>query len=149
MKKPYVVLGVYNPPEWDAAKVCWDLMWLTNQKGLKVLNGPPHNLDDACAFYERRMHAGVRRRAAEHGQGEQWHQDGDTTHGSKMDQAIVLWCSNTPTQIKYNGTVYQPEPREVIVFRNLSCYHRRPPDANYVRWTYRQRCEIPTHIHLP
>jgi len=145
--KPYRSLGFYHPPEWDLDIVGLDLTNLTRRLGLVPFSGIPHNLDDYCAWYSEKLMAGIRRRTAVGAQGEQWHQDGDTTPGANMFQAVVLWASNNHTQFRWAGAgtenrIFQPEPWEVVIFRNREVYHRRPPGAPRVRWTFRQRVEL-------
>jgi len=142
--KPYRVLGIYHPPEWDLERVGADLVNLTRRLGLRPLRGIPHNLDDYCAWYDEDRMAGIRRRTAVGAQGEQWHYDGDTTPGAKIAQGVVLWASNTPTEIRFRNsdTIWQPRDREVVLINNLEVLHRRPPSAPRVRWTFRQRVEL-------
>ena len=142
--KPYLVLGMYHPPEWDLDRVGRELLAITDYHGLRPLKGIPHNLDDYCAWYSEKYMAGIRRRTAEGAQGEQWHYDGDTTPGAKIAQGVVLWASNTPAEIKFRNsdTIWQPKAREVVLINNLEVYHRRPPGAPHVRWTFRQRVEL-------
>jgi len=144
MTKPYRVLGIYHPPEWDLERVGSDLVNLTRRLGLKPLRGIPHNLDDYCAWYDEDRMAGIRRRTAVGAQGEQWHYDGDTTPGATIAQGVVLWASNTPTEIRFRNsdTIWQPRDREVVLINNLEVLHRRPPSAPRVRWTFRQRVEL-------
>lgn len=66
-----------------------------------------------------------------------------------MNHAEVLWANKTPTEFQYQGKIYQPKPFEVVLVKNLSCYHRRPKDAPGRRWIFRQRVEVPKHIDLP
>lgn len=149
MNRPYITLGWYQPKAdvWHAQSVGRDLTAFTRSMGLIPLRGPAHNLDHAATWYDPALHAAVRRRTPDHGQGEDWHQDGDTTPGAKMDQAIVLWCSNTPTLLRdKDGTVWQPEPAEIVLFRNLAVYHRRPSNAKFKRWVFRQRVEVPEFL---
>jgi hypothetical protein len=154
--KPYLVLDTYHPPKWSARRVGEDLTCLTSSIGLNPHQDPAHGPLEKVPWFSKSLHAEVRRRTFKTTQGEGWHQDGDLTPGSKMDCAIVLWATNNPTQIKYyegeeiiDMEVWTPRPYEVVIFRNLRCLHRRPTSPPRVRWVFRQRVQVPSHIKLP
>jgi len=150
MPKPYVVLKQrYVPKRWRAWRIGRDLTRLTRQKGLIPLDDPAHGPQTFRAWANKKLHAECGPRTNKGGQGEDWHQDGDTTPGAKMDNAMVLWANRTPTQFRYKGKIYQPKPFQVILVRNLACHHRRPKDAPKRRWIFRQRVQVPTHLDLP
>ena len=160
--KPYVVLSTYVPQVmpadkwnaskgWRAWKVGEDLTNLTSKRGLIPLYDPKHPAQTWPSWFSTKLHAEVKKWTPEHPGGEAWHYDGDTTPGAKTCCALVLWASNTPTEIRLNSDskVYQPEPFEVVIFHNEHCSHRRPPSAPENRFLFRQRVEVPTHIKLP
>lgn len=148
--KPYVVLDVYKPPKWRAWRVGKDLTNLTEVTGLVPISDPAHRHQVKAAWCSKELVAYVRRRTVSNPRAGSWHQDGDLVPGSKMNDCLVLWTTNTPTEIKsLTGEIYVPKPYEVILFKNLSCYHRRPSECPKVRWLFRQRVEIPGHIWLP
>jgi len=147
--KPYIVLGTYNPTSWRAWKIGRDLTRLVKEKGLEPINDIHHRHQSRAAWHNASLVAYVRRRTVRNPKASGWHQDGDLVAGSQMDNCIVTWSSNTPTEFKVGTTVYRPNKREVVLFRNLSCLHRRPPSCPRVRWLFRQRVEAPTHITLP
>lgn len=150
MSKPYIVLkSYYRPSIWRAWRVGRDLTRLTRELGLVPLNDPTHGPQTFRAWCSRKLHAECGWITYKGGQGEGWHQDGDLAPGSKMNHAEVLWASKTPTEFQYQGRVYQPKPFQVILVKNLSCFHRRPDNAPKRRWFFRQRVEIPKHIELP
>jgi len=142
--KPYIVLLKYRPKIWKKWRIHRDLTRFTAEIGLVPLPGRAWKL-----VGQRGSHAEVRRRAVEGSQATGWHQDGDMDD-VEMNHGIVTWANVAPTQFKTaNGIIYQPEPFEVVIARNLGCYHRRPPDAPNVRWLFRQRVLIPKHMGLP
>lgn len=155
--KPYLSLGLYKPSRWRAYQVGRELTDMTCDLGLIPHYDPMHGPLELTGrnWVNKLLHAEVRRRTFNTTQAEGWHYDGDTTEGSKPDCALVLWASNNPTQIRwkdYHGEVppigrgtqiYQPRPYEVVIFRNLSCLHRRPPNVPRVRWVFRQRVQVP------
>lgn len=140
MQKLYKVLGLYKPTEWKAWKIGRDLTNLTRKFGLVPFPYKDTRYTKA-AWFDSKLHAHVRRRTLHKPDGAQWHQDGDFGH-IPMKHRLVMWASNTPTELKVNGIVYQPKPYEVILFDNLSCFHRRPPNAPRKRWVFRQRVEM-------
>lgn len=148
--KPYIVLrSRYVPRHWRAYQIGRDLTMLTREEGLTPLYDPAHGPQTFRAWCSVPLHAEAGFHTYKGGQGEDWHQDGDTTPGSKMDNAMVLWANRTPTEFKYQGQVFQPRPFEVILVRNLACFHRRPADAPKRRWIFRQRVCVPEHLRLP
>ena len=149
MVKPYIVLGTYHPSRWKPHKVGRDLVKLTQEYGLVPLKDSVHGPQTWAPWCSEKLHAEVKRRTPRNPKGEDFHQDGDLDPGSRMDCAIVLWSSNTPTEIKVEGHTYRPNRREVILFRNLAGFHRRPPATRRIRWVFRQRVELPTHLELP
>jgi hypothetical protein len=160
--KPYKVLGVYHPKTypadrwnshagWRAWAVGEDLTALTASLGLVPHIDPEHGAQTWPAWYNLKLHAEVKRQTPEHPGGEDWHYDGDTTHGANPDCAIVLWASVCPTDIRLHTSnkIWRPEPFEVIVFNNRHCSHRRPPEAPKNRFLFRQRVQIPVTLELP
>ena len=151
---PYIVLGTYKPKKYRASIIGKWLTDFTGELGLKPLVDGVHGAQMTSIWADADLHAEVRR-FAQHGQGSDWHQDGDQAPGSNMDHAAVLWAAVTPTQFKYhkvtNDITYQPEPFEIVIVRNLCGMHRSPPDAPKKpirRWFFRQRIEVPTHMEL-
>ena len=146
--KPYVVLAYYDPPRWSARAVGLHLTEITRQAGLKPLYDPIHPALE-MAWSNQALHAEVRWSTGKVYSAESWHQDGDTTPGSKMDNIMVLWASETPTEFMWNGQVYQPKPYELVAVRNLSVMHRRPAQCAEDRWLFRQRCATHSPLRLP
>lgn len=145
---PYRVLAVYVPPgprtEWRAWKIGRDLTRITAAHGLRPLHDPAHGPQTTSSWHSVPLHAEVRRRASAMNQGAEWHQDGDMTPGSRMDHVLVLWADVAPVQLRdRRGRVFQPEPFQLVMFRNLDVHHRRPPNAPTERWSFRQRVEPP------
>ncbi len=148
--KPYVVLGTYTPKKpWRAWRIGRDLCRLTKAAGLVPINDPKHRHQTKAAWCDITQCAYVRRRTVRNPKAAGWHQDGDLVAGSEMDNCVVLWCSNTPTQFRVGGVHYEPKAREVILVRNSGLTHRRNPDAPRMRYLFRQRVEMPTHIEVP
>ncbi len=140
--KPYKVIGIYKPIRWKAWIVGRDLTDMTATMGLVPIDDPKHRHQFKAPWCSRELVAYVRRRTVGNPRAEGWHQDGDLVPGSLMDDSLVLWATNTPTELKTtDGKIWRPEPYEVIIFRNLSCSHRRPPDCPKVRWLFRQRVQ--------
>ena len=145
---PYCVLGVYKPPFWKAWKVGRDLTTFTKLQGFIPLDDPAHGPLDV-SWSNKELHAEVRRTTSYGKGGDDWHQDGDTTDCARMDSALVLWSNVTPTQFRLkDGTIFQPEPFEVVVALNRELFHRRPPGAPPLRYLFRQRVEIPGPIAI-
>jgi hypothetical protein len=165
--KPYLSLGIYRPTRWRASVVGRELTDLTASLGLVPHFDPVHGPLELKGrnWASKLLHAEVRRRTFATKQAEGWHFDGDTTPGSRPDCAIVLWCSNSPTEIKWQKPVlddgdlgyaesvkvWQPKPYEVVIFHNLHVLHRRPAGASRVRYVFRQRVQIPQNniLRLP
>jgi hypothetical protein len=137
--KPYVSLGFYKPPKWSTKLVGEYITSLTKDLGLIPNQDAKHRHQYKAPWNSKSLCAYVRRRTVTNPRAEGWHQDGDLVPGALMDDSLVLWASNTPTELKVGDTVYIPKPYEIILFRNLSCQHRRPPGAPKVRWLFRQR----------
>ncbi len=149
--KPYIVLGRYEPKQLTKAwKVGKYLTRLTAKKGLVPHVDPAHGPNKLTkSWYSDELHAEVHKVTANIESAESWHYDGDTTPGSKPECALVLWSSDTPTEFKWHNEIYQPEPYEVVIARNLECLHRRPANCPRKRWLFRQRVTVPTHMILP
>ena len=143
---PYMVLDVYKPYRWNPRIVGRDLTDLTKSHGLIPHVDPAHGPLTTVPWYSNKLHAEVRRRTFNTKKAEDWHYDGDTTPNSKPDCALVVWATNHPTEIKYNGTIYTPKPYEVIIFKNMDCTHRRPENCPRVRWVFRQRVAVPDFL---
>ena len=157
---PYIVLAQYTPPQMPADKWndtagwrCWkigeDLTALTRRLGLEPLYDPLHIAQDWTPWSSQRLHAEVHKWHPGTHIAEGFHQDGDQIAGCIMDYSSVLWASSHPTEFHYKGKVYQPKPFEVVLFKNLSCYHRRPPNTPEQRFFFHQAVENPRHISLP
>ena len=150
MPRPYLVLEAhYCPKTWRAWRIGRDLTRLSNERGLVPLHDPIHGPQTFRAWCNEGLHAEASWVTYSNGQGEDWHQDGDTSPGSHMDNAMVLWANRTPTEFRFKGRIYQPKPFQVILVKNLTCMHRRPSNAPQRRWTFRQRVEVPQHLKLP
>lgn len=149
--KPYVVLATYHPTKWNAKQVGLDLTGITREAGLVPHVDPAHGplVLVGRSWSSDSLHAEVRRRTFKTTQAEDWHYDGDTTPGSKPECCLVLWATNHPTEIDYKGTIYTPNPYELVIFKNMSVRHRRPADCPKIRWVFRQRVAVPSHISLP
>ena len=137
MLRPYVVLCTYHPPLWKKWKIHKDLTGITRRLGFAPLPGRSWKL-----VGQRGLHAEVRKRTVHGSQATDWHQDGDMDSDVKMDHGIVTWANVAPTEFKVGDTIYQPKPFEVVLARNLECYHRRPPNAPRDRWLFRQRVKL-------
>lgn len=112
---------------------------LTKSLGLTPLCDPKQKTQFTAAWFSRKNSAEVRKRTPLNKRAEGWHQDGDLDDGSIMDHGLVLWSSNTPVEIMVGNDKYIPEPYEIILVKNLSCVHRRPPYAKKIRWRFRQK----------
>lgn len=152
MDCPFVVLGTYKPKKYSAKLIGKYLTDFTYSLGFKPLVDGVHGAQMTSIWANEKLHAEVRR-FAQHGEGSDWHQDGDQAPGSNMDHAAVLWAAITPTEFKDgDGNTYRPAPFEIVVARNLNGHHRSPPDCPKKpirRWFFRQRIEIPTHPDYP
>ena len=158
--KPYIVLAEYHPTilpadkwnstaGWRAWKVGEDLTALTRQIGLTPLHDPLHGAQTWTPWQSIKLHAEVHKWHPGTHIAEGWHQDGDQTSGANMNHASVVWASNNPTQFMVKDKVYQPKPFEVVLFKNLSCYHRRPPGTPEERFFFHQVVEIPKYMEIP
>ena len=149
-KLPYKLLRTYVPSVQRAYRVGRDLTAFTYECGLKPLPNP-HLIrqNTGAAWYNAALHAEARLTAVPHSEGTGWHQDGDMSPGCNMNHALVVWADRDPTQLSYNGKVYQLIPNEVVIFRNLICLHRRPPLTKGFRMSFRQRVEVPEWFGLP
>lgn len=147
---PFLVLGHFVPKIWKAYECGEAITKITKKLGLIPHDDPLHGAQEWCPWYSKSLHAEVKKWTPPKKQGEEWHQDGDTTPGSKMDCALVLWASNNPTEFKTpDGKVWQPQPYQIVLARNLSCLHRRPPNCPEKRFMFRQRVKVPLHMGLP
>lgn len=153
---PYKVLTTYHPSKWRASIVGRDLTAITQEWGLSPhvdkSHGPLHLTGRNWVSYA--LHAEVRRRSFKTNQAESFHYDADLDPDGDPNCAIVLWASNTPTEIKFqkgDGTIFRPQAYELVIFDNMHCLHRRPAGAPRVRWVYRQRISAAsaTHLQLP
>ncbi|MCI0562147.1 MAG: hypothetical protein MN733_26975 [Nitrososphaera sp.] len=154
MNEPYIVLGTYKPTVLDKAwKVGEFITDFTRRWGLIPLYDPEHPAQSWAPWNSRQLHAEVKKTAAGivPAKANCWHYDGDTTPGSRTEHALVFWSSVAPTEIRFNGQekIYRPKPWEIVILHNLHCLHRRPDDAPFNRFIFRQRCEVPKHILLP
>ena len=141
---PYKVLETYHPRRWRASVIGPELCAITARKGFVPLVCPPMLAkNQRASWHDDKWHASVVRFAHPEYEGSGWHQDGDNTPGSNMQCQLILWASHTPTEIRHKydseGTVWIPEPFEVVVFDNWLCFHRRPPELSGKRWLFRQR----------
>ena len=143
---PYKVLAEYRIKTWDAEKIGYDLCKITWEAGLAPHIDPLHGPLDGAAWYSIPLHAEVRNYTFSTKQAEDWHQDGDTTPGAKMDCALVTWATSKPTEFEYKGQIYQAKPFEVVAVRNLVVKHRRPKDCAKYRWLFRQRVAVPEFL---
>lgn len=145
---PFIVLAKYYPPwepqDWRAWKIGRALVAITNQLGFKPHVDPAHGPEERASWIDETLHAQVRRFNFD-GPGGDWHQDGDTTPGARMNCAMILWTNVAPTEFKFldNPKIYRPRALELVLIRNLECFHRRPAGAPKARWTFRQRVQLP------
>lgn len=146
--KPYQVLEIYHPTRWNSLIIGRDLTAITKKHGLIPHIDPAHGPLLKVPWVSEKLHAEVRRRTFKTRQAEDWHYDGDTTPGSKPNCCLVLWATNHPTEIQYQGKIFISKPYEVIIFKNMSVRHRRPVNCPRVRWVFRQRVAIPQHMEL-
>src|SRR3990167_4760085 len=96
----YRVLGEYYPAgpvaDWKAWRIGRALTQMTYNLGLMPLKDPIHGPLDV-SWSNNELHAEVRRTTSYGKGGDEWHQDGDTTPGARMNYAMVLWSNVTPT----------------------------------------------------
>lgn len=148
--KPFISLGIYEPKRpWRAWRIGKDITTIVKEFGLVPITDKKHRHQRRAAWNSKSLCAYVRRRTVQNPKALGWHQDGDLVTGSEMDNCMVLWSSNNPTQFKVGTEVYTPKHREIILVRNLVGLHRRPPDCPRIRYLFRQRVEIPQHVELP
>lgn len=152
---PFISLGIFKPSVklypasfWKAKIIGREMMEFLRPWKLTPHRDPKHGPEECASWLDDAAHAQVRRHNWE-GPGGSFHQDGDTTAGASMNCAMVLWTDNHPTEFQNGGEIYAPSAFEVVLFRNLGCYHRRPINCPFDRWTFRQRVVIPAHIKLP
>ena len=149
---PYRVLQSYMPnletaKAYQVGKYITDL---TASLGLVPHVDPVHGPNPMKkAWYSIPLHAEVHKVTGSKKDAEGWHYDGDMKVGSDPNCCLVLWSSNTPTLIKYESKIYQPNPWDIIIFKNMSVVHRRPDSCPYHRWLFRQRVAVPEHMTLP
>lgn len=142
---PYKVIEIFKPKIWDAREIGKYLTNLTASLGYSPHIDPEHGPLKLTIkngnWSSDTLHAEVRHKAFKTNQAEGWHYDGDTTPGSNPHCLICVWSTATPTEIRPHGSqkIYRPEPYEVVIFNNMECVHRRPPNAPKDRWTFRQR----------
>lgn len=152
MNTPYLVLGHYKPSVYRGSVIGPAILALIAKHNLVPHIDPVHGPQTTSIWCDEAKHAEVRRFAQPGGQGAAWHQDGDLKDGAGMDHAAVLWASVCPTEFKVDDTIYQPKPFEIVIARNLGCYHRTPPNAPKPptrRWLFRQRVAVPHYLALP
>ena len=137
---PYVILvRRYDPPRWNARLIGRALTKITKELGFEPLDDPNHRHQTKAAWCSKKLVANVRRRTVKNPKAASWHQDGDLDNGI-LNSGIIMWTSNTPTEVKgLDGTIYPLPNRALVLIYNKACYHRRPPDAPRVRWLFRQR----------
>jgi hypothetical protein len=146
--KPYKSLGIHTfPSYWKAWQIGRALTRITRANGLRPLPGIGGKVNKGAAWNRDRLHAEVRLSCNPKAEGASWHQDGDNTSGANMSHQLVLWADRMPTQFRVGGcssngeyAVYQAKPNELVVIDNVSCLHRRPPEAKGFRRSFRQRC---------
>ena len=145
---PFLVIAHYVPSKWNAQKVGKELTEATRRLGLIPHDDPAHGPLHSAAWFSDELHAEVRRRTFKTKQAEDWHYDGDLGGGANPNCALVLWSTNHPTEIMYNNKIYVPNPYDLVIFKNMSVRHRRPPGCPRIRWTFRQRTQVPEHLNL-
>ena len=136
---PYKVLGRYVPPKWRAWQIGKDLTKLTASLGYVPLVDKHIKQNKGAAWYDESLHAEVRKTAVPFSEGTDWHQDGDTSSGANMDHVLVLWSNKSPTEFRVGDNVYVPDRFQVVAAKNLACVHRRAPEVEGRRWSFRQR----------
>jgi hypothetical protein len=147
---PFIVLATYKPEIWSPRRVGLELCAITKKAGLKPHYDPKHGPNHMTkTWWSEALHAEIHRRTADVKAAEGFHYDGDTTPGSNPECCLVLWSTNNPTEIMYQGKIYRPKPYDLVIFKNRSVTHRRPENCPKVRWLFRQRVALPTHMKLP
>src|SRR5690348_11499754 len=128
MDTPYKVIGYYVPPRWSKKLVAHDLEAMTKKIGLKPLPIGSYRLHKG-PYQNYKKHSDLMRRRPKYDNSDTgWHQDGDMTN-TDMDCTLVLWATNNPTEFRYEGEIWQPDPYQVVAANNLRCEHRRPDKA--------------------
>ena len=141
--KPYKSLGIHKfPSSWKAWQIGRALTRITKANGLRPLPGVGGKVNTHAAWNKDILHAEVRVTCSPRAEGASWHQDGDNTTGANMKHQLVLWADRMPTEFRVGDCVYQAKPCELVVISNMICHHRRPPEANGFRRSFRQRCKI-------
>ena len=136
---PFKSLGFYKPKRRRCSVIGKDLTKITKELGFVPLPGIGGKNNTKAAWTNDKLHAEVRMTAVKGSEGTSWHQDGDTTSGANMDHVLIVWADRHPTEIKYNGKIYQAKPYEIMAVKNLGCHHRRPPNYEGKRFHFRQR----------
>ena len=140
MPTPYKILGTYWPVTWRGRKIAHALLQMTERLGYKPLKVKKLRLHKDAVWRSRKLHADVVNHTNPHSEATSWHQDGDLTAGFPLKHGLILWASNTPTELKTpDGQVWRPKPGQVIYVENAEVHHRQPPDACSRRWLFRQR----------
>ena len=142
MSTPFKVLGMYHPNVWSARRIGKELVEFSKNQGFVPHQDSVHGPITTASWCNVFQHAEVRRTTSYGKGGDDWHQDGDTTPGSRMNCGMILWSNTTPTQFKVGETIYQPKPFEVVFAENKGSFHRRDPSAPARRWLFRQRVKI-------
>lgn len=143
---PFRILGRYKWPK--KGRYCSimgrDLTAITKELGLIPFDNDDIQRNANPAWSDYDLHAEVRMTAVSGSEGEDWHQDGDTSTDN-MDCALVLWTNRDPTLFRFKDSdiIYQPDPFEIVIARNLGALHKRPPQAAGKRFLFRQRVEVP------
>lgn len=146
--KPYITLEPhYKPTKRRCSIIGIELTQLTEELGFIPLNDDKIKRNSKAAWFDYVSHAEVRMTAVAYSEGTDWHQDGDTSPGARMDHALITWANTHPTQFTFRGIsqedgskfIWQPEPYELIIARNLAVLHRRPPNTPSKRFMFRQR----------
>ena len=140
--KPYKILGKYKWSKRYCSIIGKELTEFTKTLGFVPLGSIGGKNNVKAAWSDDELHAEVRMTAVPGSEGTGWHQDGDTTLGASMDHGLIVWANTHPTQFRVWDDIWQPEPFEVVLFKNLDGMHRRPPDTPAKRFMFRQRVEI-------
>jgi hypothetical protein len=145
---PYVILGTYKPEEGTSCEQIGKFLTeITSGLNLVPFKNKEIKRNKKAAWSDYKLHAEVRKTAVKNSEATSFHQDGDTST-KDMDFAMVVWADRDPTEFKLGEKVYQPKPFELVLARNLGCYHRRP-NIEGKRLFFRQRVELPKDINLP
>jgi len=144
--KPFIVLAKVVPTSKKCADIGRALTYITKQHGLIPFKNKEIKRNPKAAWFNYELHAEVRKTAVKDSEATSWHQDGDTST-NQMNFAMVVWADRQPTEFKVGEKIYKSEPYELVIAKNLSCFHRRP-NIDGERYFFRQRVEIPKHIKL-